>query len=69
LAVGVWVFGSSAAIGEETAPAAAAVPSHFVETGRIDVGGDVLVEYLNPRSEVFFAGEVSADFVLAREGA
>jgi diaminohydroxyphosphoribosylaminopyrimidine deaminase/5-amino-6-(5-phosphoribosylamino)uracil reductase len=34
-------------------------------TGSIDLGGDVLTEYLNPASPVFFAPERSADLILA----
>lgn len=65
----VWVFRSRMLIGDVTAPAAVSVPSGFVETGRIDLAGDTLAEYLNPASPVFFAPEPSADFVLAHEAA
>lgn len=62
----LWVIRSPIVIGDKTAPAAAAVPDHFVKTGEIDLDGDVLCEYLNTKSDVFFAAGASADFVLAQ---
>jgi diaminohydroxyphosphoribosylaminopyrimidine deaminase/5-amino-6-(5-phosphoribosylamino)uracil reductase len=63
LADRVWVFRSRRAIGEKSAPAAAAVK--YPAVGEVKVGGDLLTEYLNPGSKVYFAGERSADFIAA----
>jgi diaminohydroxyphosphoribosylaminopyrimidine deaminase/5-amino-6-(5-phosphoribosylamino)uracil reductase len=64
----LWVIRSPNVIGDASAPGAAAVPTHFVETGRMDVDGDTLSEYLNPRSPAYFGPFLSADFVLAGRG-
>ncbi len=49
LADRVWLL-RCAAVGDPTAPAAAAVPDHFVRTGTLDLDGDRLTEYLeHPR--------------------
>jgi diaminohydroxyphosphoribosylaminopyrimidine deaminase/5-amino-6-(5-phosphoribosylamino)uracil reductase len=61
----VWVLRSATEIGDATAPRAAEIPHAFVATGKLRLGGDTLIEYLNPASPVFFAAEPSADFVLA----
>jgi diaminohydroxyphosphoribosylaminopyrimidine deaminase/5-amino-6-(5-phosphoribosylamino)uracil reductase len=61
----VWVFRSPTVMGEPTAPVAVRVPVHYVKTGEAKLAGDVLAEYLNPRSPYFFAPEGSADLVLA----
>jgi diaminohydroxyphosphoribosylaminopyrimidine deaminase/5-amino-6-(5-phosphoribosylamino)uracil reductase len=58
----IWVIRSAKPIGDATAPAAATVPEYFVKTGERELDGDVLTEYLNPRSAVFFAARASADF-------
>ena len=63
----VWVFRSPKPVGAQDAPSAVAVPSDYVKTGELEIDGDRLTEYLNPKSEVYFAPEPSADFVLARE--
>lgn len=68
LADRVWVFRSTKRINDASAPSAWSVPGHYIETGRIDLDGDTLTEYLNPRSPVFFSAEASADLVLARGG-
>lgn len=65
LADRIWVFRSPKRVDELSAPSAAEIPAHYVETGHIDLEGDTLSEYLNPRSPVFFAAEPSADLVLA----
>jgi diaminohydroxyphosphoribosylaminopyrimidine deaminase/5-amino-6-(5-phosphoribosylamino)uracil reductase len=67
LADRLWVFRSNHAIADDSAPAAAGIPSHFIRTGQLSLNGDVLTEYLNPRSPVFFAAVPSADFALAME--
>jgi diaminohydroxyphosphoribosylaminopyrimidine deaminase/5-amino-6-(5-phosphoribosylamino)uracil reductase len=61
----LWVIRSPLIVGDHTAPAAAEVPDYFVSTGELNLGGDVLFEYLNSRSELFFAAVPSADYVLA----
>ena len=60
----VWVFRSGRRIDDDTAPAAAPVPPHYVVTGEVDLDGDRLTEYLNPRSDVYFGPYPSADFEL-----
>jgi diaminohydroxyphosphoribosylaminopyrimidine deaminase/5-amino-6-(5-phosphoribosylamino)uracil reductase len=67
LADRIWVFRSPRSL-EQPGRAAASIPSHFIKTGELDVDADVLIEYLNSNSPVFFAAEPSADFVLAAEG-
>jgi diaminohydroxyphosphoribosylaminopyrimidine deaminase/5-amino-6-(5-phosphoribosylamino)uracil reductase len=67
LADRVWVFSSPTILNDPSAPTATPVPEHYIKTGEMNVGGDVLTEYLNPRSPVFFAPQPSADFVLAEE--
>jgi diaminohydroxyphosphoribosylaminopyrimidine deaminase/5-amino-6-(5-phosphoribosylamino)uracil reductase len=62
----LWVFRSPIRVDDVTAPAAAEIPAGFVESGRADIDGDTLTEYLNTRSGVYFANAPSADFVLAR---
>ncbi len=57
----VWVFTSPKSIEEPTAPAAPNVDYPCV--GDRSLGGDVLREYLNPQSDVFFAAVPSADLV------
>jgi diaminohydroxyphosphoribosylaminopyrimidine deaminase/5-amino-6-(5-phosphoribosylamino)uracil reductase len=61
----LWVFRSPKVVNDPTAPAAAALSEYFVESGRVDLDGDTLTEYLNPRSPVLFVNTPSADFVLA----
>jgi diaminohydroxyphosphoribosylaminopyrimidine deaminase/5-amino-6-(5-phosphoribosylamino)uracil reductase len=59
----VWIFHSPMLINDPTAPSAASTP--FREIASVDVGGDRLVELLNPFSEVFFAPTPSPDFLSA----
>lgn len=61
----LWVFRSSRAVNDPTAPAAAAVPDGFILTGEVELGGDILSEYLNRASPVFFAPTPSADLLMA----
>jgi diaminohydroxyphosphoribosylaminopyrimidine deaminase/5-amino-6-(5-phosphoribosylamino)uracil reductase len=68
LADRLWVVRSPNRIDDPTAPSSAAIPDHYVKTGELDLDGDMLTEYLNPRSPGFFATVPSADFVLTREG-
>ena len=59
----LWVIRSPKVIDEPTAPSAAEVPGDYVKTGEVNLDGDLLCEYLNPKSAVFFAAEASADIV------
>ena len=61
----VWVIRSSRSEPDTTAPAAAAIPAGYVATGKVDLAGDTLTEYLNPGSPVFFSGTPSADLLYA----
>jgi diaminohydroxyphosphoribosylaminopyrimidine deaminase/5-amino-6-(5-phosphoribosylamino)uracil reductase len=61
----LWVIRSPMIIGDDTAPSAAEIPDHFIKTGELNLDGDVLFEYLNTRSSVYFAPEKSADLLLA----
>jgi diaminohydroxyphosphoribosylaminopyrimidine deaminase/5-amino-6-(5-phosphoribosylamino)uracil reductase len=67
LADRLWIFRSPKVVDDPTAPSAAAIPPHFLETARLNLDGDTLTEYLNPQSPVFFAPTPSADFELARQ--
>jgi diaminohydroxyphosphoribosylaminopyrimidine deaminase/5-amino-6-(5-phosphoribosylamino)uracil reductase len=62
----LWVIQSPIIVGDNTAPSAAAIPDYFVKTGELNLDGDILTEYLNPRSDAYFAPVESADLVLAR---
>jgi diaminohydroxyphosphoribosylaminopyrimidine deaminase/5-amino-6-(5-phosphoribosylamino)uracil reductase len=59
----LWVFRSSLNLNESSAPSSATIPPHFVKTGQSELNGDVLIEYLNSQSAVFFAAVPSADFL------
>jgi diaminohydroxyphosphoribosylaminopyrimidine deaminase/5-amino-6-(5-phosphoribosylamino)uracil reductase len=65
----VWIFRSSKTIEDDKALAISAAPMvDYPATGEIPIaGGDVLTEYLNPSSSVFYAATPSADFVLTQE--
>jgi diaminohydroxyphosphoribosylaminopyrimidine deaminase/5-amino-6-(5-phosphoribosylamino)uracil reductase len=63
----VWVIRSPKPIEHADAPAAATVPAHYIKTGEVGLGGDVLSEYLNPHSAAFFAAVPSADLVRLQE--
>jgi diaminohydroxyphosphoribosylaminopyrimidine deaminase/5-amino-6-(5-phosphoribosylamino)uracil reductase len=63
----LWVFRSRQRVSEPSAPEAAPIPSTFVKTDELDADGDILIEYANRKSEVFFASEPSADFALAAD--
>jgi diaminohydroxyphosphoribosylaminopyrimidine deaminase/5-amino-6-(5-phosphoribosylamino)uracil reductase len=67
LADRLWLFRSRNRVDDPGAPSAAEIPMDWIKTAEIDLAGDVLSEYLNPRSPVFFTAEPSADFVLLRE--
>jgi diaminohydroxyphosphoribosylaminopyrimidine deaminase/5-amino-6-(5-phosphoribosylamino)uracil reductase len=59
----IWVFRSPKRLGDSHAPSAPPISHPTIDT--IELDGDVLTEYLNPKSLAFFAGVPSADFVLA----
>lgn len=63
----LWIFRSPRPIDGDTAPAAAPVPDNFAKTGEMDVQGDRLTEYLNRKSDVFFAPVPSADFATVQQ--
>jgi len=60
----LWVIESPTEINQDSAPAAAAIPSRFVKTGSVTIDGDKLTEYLDQESDLFFAAIPSADFCL-----
>ena len=63
----LWVIYSPKIIGAETAPAAAEIPGYYIKTGEIDLDGDRLCEYLNTKSDAYFAPVASADLVLSKQ--
>ncbi|MDB5328501.1 MAG: ribD [Phycisphaerales bacterium] len=66
----LWVIHSSTPLDAgPSAPEAAAVSAAYVETGRLTLGNDTLVEYLNRNAASFVAATPSADFVLEFERA
>ena len=64
LADRLWVIRSPERLEDESAPAAPAVD--WPAVAELELAGDRLTEYLNPRSEVYFAGRESADMTAAR---
>jgi diaminohydroxyphosphoribosylaminopyrimidine deaminase/5-amino-6-(5-phosphoribosylamino)uracil reductase len=67
LADRVWISRSDRRVDDDTAPSAAIID--WPASGGIQVGGDQLTEYLNPKSEVFFTTAPSADLVLEEDAA
>ncbi len=63
----LWIIQSSQYVTDATAPAAARIPARFVKTGELTLDGDVLSEYLDQESDLFFAAVPSADLVLAKK--
>jgi diaminohydroxyphosphoribosylaminopyrimidine deaminase / 5-amino-6-(5-phosphoribosylamino)uracil reductase len=63
----LWVFRSPQRVDDSTAPSAPTIPPHLSATQKLPLSSDVLTEYLDPRSDVFFAPVPSADLVLAAE--
>jgi len=64
LADRVWIFRAPARVDDPTAPAAASLPRHFIESGSIKLDDNTLTEYLNSTGNAFAAPEPSADLVL-----
>jgi diaminohydroxyphosphoribosylaminopyrimidine deaminase / 5-amino-6-(5-phosphoribosylamino)uracil reductase len=58
----VWIFRSTMSVGDPAAPSPIELPEFYVRTGQVSVGPDTFTEYLNPRSDVYFTAEPSADF-------
>jgi len=66
LADRIWIFQSPKSLnGDPEAPNA--FPISYPAIASVQLDGDTLTEYLNPRSSVYFAPDCSADFVLAQE--
>jgi diaminohydroxyphosphoribosylaminopyrimidine deaminase / 5-amino-6-(5-phosphoribosylamino)uracil reductase len=65
LADRVWITRSPKVVEVENAPCAPKID--YPATGRIQLDGDELTEYLNSKSSVFFCLQPSADFKLAQE--
>ena len=61
----VWIIRSPRPANVTGALAAPALPARFVKTGEVDLDGDVLTEYLDSESDLFFAATESADLILA----
>lgn len=59
----VWVLHSPKSIDDPTAPDALPAPADYIKTAEVNLDGDVLIEYLNPHSPVFFSAQPSADIV------
>jgi diaminohydroxyphosphoribosylaminopyrimidine deaminase/5-amino-6-(5-phosphoribosylamino)uracil reductase len=60
-----WVFRSPMQISDNNGPAAPNEPAN--EVANVELDGDRLTEYLNPKG-IYFASSASADFVLIRAG-
>jgi len=63
-----WVIRSSTKTGGGDAIAAPKLPARYVKTGEINLDGDLLCEYLDSESDLFFSASESADLVLSRPG-
>jgi diaminohydroxyphosphoribosylaminopyrimidine deaminase/5-amino-6-(5-phosphoribosylamino)uracil reductase len=62
----VWVFRSPMELHDATGLAISSAPTPaYPATGSVDLAGDLLTEYLNPSSAVYFASVASADLVTA----
>jgi diaminohydroxyphosphoribosylaminopyrimidine deaminase/5-amino-6-(5-phosphoribosylamino)uracil reductase len=59
----LWVIRSPNSIDHADAPQAPAIPANYIKTGEVNLGGDMLSEYLNPNSAVYFSPQPSADLV------
>ncbi len=63
----LWVFESRMTVDDASAPRAADIPAWFAETGQLQVGDDLLREYVNTQNPACFTRSASVDFVLAKE--
>jgi diaminohydroxyphosphoribosylaminopyrimidine deaminase / 5-amino-6-(5-phosphoribosylamino)uracil reductase len=59
----IWVIRSPKSIDDPTAPFAQKVPQDYIKTAEVDLEGDLLTEYLNPKSPACFSAQPSADVV------
>ena len=57
----LWVFRSTRVVAGADGTPAPSIPDHFLETATRTLGDDVLTEYLNPHSDLFFAPVPSAE--------
>jgi len=57
----VWRFSAPTRSDDPSAPTAAEVPEHYIPVAEVKVGDDRMTEYLNPKSEAFFAALASVD--------
>ncbi|MFI5377867.1 MAG: hypothetical protein ACHRHE_01055 [Tepidisphaerales bacterium] len=66
LADRIWVIRSPERLESDSAPAAPVVD--WPAAAELELAGDRLTEYLNPRGQVYFAPKESADMMLAAQG-
>jgi riboflavin biosynthesis pyrimidine reductase len=60
----VWIFRSPNRVDDPEARSA--VPVEYPTTGRAELEGDTLTEYLNPKSPTYFSLDPSPDFALIK---
>jgi diaminohydroxyphosphoribosylaminopyrimidine deaminase/5-amino-6-(5-phosphoribosylamino)uracil reductase len=60
----VWIIQSPQTVNADDAIGAPKLPSRYVKTGEVNLDGDVISEYLDRESDVFFAPVPSADLQL-----
>ena len=60
----VWVIQSEMRVDASDATAAPTLPSRYVKTAEVNLDGDVLTEYLDRESDLFFVATESADLAL-----
>ena len=60
----VWIIQSPRTVDSSTAIDAPKLPSRYVKTGDVNLDGDVISEYLDRESDVFFSPVASPDLVL-----
>jgi hypothetical protein len=63
----VWVIQSPKRIDAADALSAPRIPRRYIRAGEVELDGDIVTEYLDPESDLFFAPVPSADLVLANE--
>jgi diaminohydroxyphosphoribosylaminopyrimidine deaminase/5-amino-6-(5-phosphoribosylamino)uracil reductase len=63
----VWVIQSPNKIEAADALSAPRIPRRYIKAGEVELDGDIVTEYLDPESDLFFAPVPSADLVLANE--
>jgi diaminohydroxyphosphoribosylaminopyrimidine deaminase/5-amino-6-(5-phosphoribosylamino)uracil reductase len=60
----VWIIRSSREVNAPDAINAPKLPSRYMKSGEVNLDGDVITEYLDRESDVFFSANSSADLVL-----